>query len=508
MILALIFMLVLAAMVMALAYYVSSETRGIGFQLDDTKALYLAQAGVERAFREIRNDFLTTSQQGVADLRGNTTTGTAGANAAERNRVRYFNEGTGILTLDSAGATGTYVTLSDYDSNYFATRIENVKIGCRYRRTGGTGSNPQLEILYTTNGSFPEAGNSSFTTTVTSTGFNASPFIVLDITGDRVWTPSIINNTDFIVQARGFGASGARDVQIDYLFIQLTYAIDTNTEAWFTGTYDTFPKTLGDGFIQSVSITDEARKVHLNYASQVLLRWLMQERGVAAGTANTVATNILNYRGAALTNPFDSVEELQRVTGITETIYNLIKDYVTVYSFINTNSYRPPTSGTTSRAPVNINTAPREVLEAIFDALSLGAADPASLATDIINRRATTPFTCFYSSNTAITTDFYDFVFTRGYLTTAERRRVVDNADASLLVPVPAFGGFTGVTTEFCYTNTTYKIESVGKITVPGQITSDINLRVKTIVGSDGSRTFQNYTGDTTLTGYWKENYE
>ncbi|MFH1779010.1 MAG: helix-hairpin-helix domain-containing protein [Candidatus Omnitrophota bacterium] len=490
MILTLIFMLVLAVMAMAMAYFITTETRGIGFQLDDTKALYLAQAGVERALREIRDDVLTTTQTGEADLRGNTTSGTA-ENATRRDYVRYFDEGR-ILTLDSAGA-GTYVILSDYDLNYLGTRIKNVQIGCRYGKNKGGGADPSLEILYTTNGTFPQPGNSSFTTVVSSTSFNASPFIVLDITGDRTWNWSVINSPNFQIRARGFNSSN-RDVQVDHLFLQVTYEVDTNTEAWHTGTYATFPISLGDGTIQSVSIADEAEKVHLNYASQPLLRYLMEERGIASGTANTLATNIVNYRAS---NWFNSVEEVQRVTGMTAAYYNLIKDFVTVYPFINTDATRP--SG--SRAPININTAPREVLEAIFDPLGIKASDVVSLATDIINTRATTPFTCFYSSDTNVTSDFYDFVDTRSYLSTAERNKVLDNADASPLVPVPGFGGFNAVTTEFCYYTDAFKVESVGKI-------GDINLRVKNILKDDGNRLLSTYVGDTTLTGYWKESYE
>lgn len=500
MILALVFMVVLAVMVMALAYYISSETRGVGFQLDDTKALYLAQAGVERAFREIRNDFLTTSQQGVADLRGATATSVGTTPVANILRIRYIGEGTGSATLDD---NRDIAQLQTFDSNYMQTRIVSVLLFARASRaTGGTGAT--LQVSYSTNGVFPQPGSTALTWALPNTTTLSNNSV--NITADRAWTWPTIMATTFTLRAQR--TAGNRAINLDAIWLRVTYTVDTNTEAWFTGTYDTFPKTLGDGFIQSVSITDEARKVHLNYASQSLLRYLMEERGVASGTANTVATNIVNYRGTTLTNPFDSVEELQQVTGMTQTIYNLIKDYVTVYSFINTNSYRPPASGTTSRVPVNINTAPQEVLEAIFDPLGLGASDPPSLATDIISRRTTTPFTCFYTSDTAVTTDFYDFVNTRAYLTAAERNRVLDNADASSLVPVAGAGAFTGVTTEFCYANTTYKIESVGKITVPGDVTSDINLRVKTIVGNDGSRTFQNYTGDTTSTGYWKENYE
>ena len=490
-----IFMIVLTALVGSLLFMVTYETRDMGAQIDDSKMLNLAEAGVQRAMREIRDDVILTTQIGIADLRGNTTSGTAGS-SAEMDRVRYYNESTGILTMDAAG-TGSRVILRNFDLNYLRTIIKNVKIGCRYRKSSSGGTSPNLEILYTTNGSFPEPGNSSFDTLVTSTSFNASPFIVLDITADRTWTWPIINSTDFRIRARPYNSSD-RDVQVDYLFLQVTYEIDTNTEPWATGSYATFPISLGSGTIQSISIVAEQGKVHLNTAARALLRYLMQESGIASGTAITLAGNIVDYRTL---KPFDSVEELQQVTGMTTAYYNLIKGFVTVYSFINIDAKR----SANPRAPININTAPREVLEAIFDPLSLDATDPDSLATDIINTRVTFPFTCFYSSDTTITTDFYDFVRSRSYLSTTgdpdEQDMVLDNADASLLIPVAGSTGFGADTTEFCYDTNAFKVESLAEVL--GR-----RLRIKTILGDDGAHTFTTFVGDTSSVGYRKENFE
>lgn len=505
MIIALVYAAVLAVIVMAMAYFIVSETRGVGFQLDDTKAFYLAQAGVDRAFREISDEVLTPPQAGTADLRGATTSGTAGNNAAARDKVRYCNENNGTLTVVSSSATGSYVILSAYDVNYLQARIRNVKIGCRYAKASSGGGSPTLEIFYTTNGTFPQAGNSQFVTTVTSASYNTAPFVVLDITNDRTWNWATINNPNFQIRARGYGSKNSKDVIIDYLFLQVTYDIDTNTEPWYTGGYAVFPLTFGDGGIKTVTITDEARKVHLNTASQPLLDYLMQERGIPA--ASTIAANIVNYRGPALTNPFDTAEELQQVTGMTPAYYDLIKDHVTVYSYVNTNTQRP-TNSPLFRAPVNINTASHEVLSAIFDPV-IGMATSHTLANDIITARTTGagPFTCFYSSNTLVTTDFYDFVMGRGYLTAAQRNQILDNADASLLVPVSGYAGMNEQTTEFCYAGTVYRIESVGSIAVTG---GDINIRAATVVGNDNSRTLPVYANQPQpdWKGYWKESYE
>lgn len=282
---------------------------------------------------------------------------------------------------------------------------------------------------------------------------------------------------------------------MDYLYLRATYEIDTPTESWFTGTYQTYPLSLGSGTIESVLITDEQGKVHLNTASQLLLRYLMVENGVADATANTVATNIVNYRAA---DKLDSAEELQQVTGVTNSIYSAIVQDVTVYSYINTYAQGP----TGARAPVNINTASRAVLEAIFDPLTFSdASDITNLADAIITQRAASPFTAFYSSDTAITTDFYDFVRSLSYLSDAENDRVLGNADTSSLTPREGGTDEDALTTEFSYDSGTFKVESVAKYNLR-------SYRVATVLGQDGAKTFTNYSGDTTSAGYRKENFE
>ena len=146
-----------------------------------------------------------------------------------------------------------------------------------------------------------------------------------------------------------------------------------------------------------------------------------------------------------------------------------------------------------------------EVLMAIFDSV-LTTALSTQLANDIVTTRAAAPFTCFYNSNAAVTTDFYDFINSRSYLSAARRNQVLDSADASSLIPVPGYGGTDGQATEFCYASTTYKIDSVGRITLGAA--ENIDLRAQTIIGDDGSRKLPTYVGDTVLTGYWKESYE
>lgn len=489
-----IFMIVLTALVGSLLFMVTYETRDIGAQMDDSKLLNLAEAGIQRAMREIRDDYTSTTQQGIAYLRGTDYSASQGVDNPDG--MRYFDVNNGNIDNNSDIAV-----MRTFDSNYTNTRLINISIAARVSRgTTGTG-NPTMLLSYTINGVTGATTLSRLISSTSEVNYSVS------VTGDRAWTWSTIFDPINIFDVRVQRIAGGRPIKIDAIYLVVTYGIDTATEPWYTGSYASFPISLGSGTIQSVSIgvtdeqsgvhTDEQGKVHLNTASQTLLRYLMEERGIASATANTLATAIVNYRS---TNNFDSTEELLQVTGMTTTDYNFIKDYVTVYSFINTNVYRP--SG--ARAPININTAPREVLRAVFDdpALALGATDAARLTTDIINVRATTPFTCFYTADTAVTTDFYGFVNSRGYLTAARRNRILDNADASSLISVGGgFAGFSCVTTEFAYAGTAFCVNSLANLHNRG-------FRVRAIIGNDGSHTFTNYIGDTTMVGWRKENFE
>ncbi len=479
-----IFTIVLTVLVGALLYIVTYETRDIGAQIDDAKLLNLAEAGAQMALRAIRDDVLTATQTGTADLRGADTSGSVSVGNVDR--IRYIDTSTATINADSDAAL-----LRTFDVNYANTRIVSVFLGARASRASG-GSGATIQASYTTNGVFPQAGNTVLTQALTT---SLTDYLV-NITADRAWSWPAIMSPNFILLA--VRTAGNRSINLDSLYLRVTYEIDTNAESWYTGSYAGFPIALGDGSIQSVSITAEQGKVHLNTGSQLLLRYLMEERGIASVTANALAANIVAYRAV---KPFDSVEELQQVSGMSAPDYDLLKDYVTVYSFINTNSTRPAGS----RAPININTASREVLEAVFDGLSLGATDSASLAADIISTRAAAPFTGFYSSDSGVTADFYDFVRSRSYLSTSgdpdEQDMALDNSDASSLIPVSGSTGYNAVTAEFSYDTNAFKVDSLADI-------QGRRFRLKTILGDDGSRIFTTYIGDSSSIGYRKENFE
>jgi DNA uptake protein ComE-like DNA-binding protein len=484
--LTLIFMTVLAVVAGAMIYYVSRQMQGAAPQKDDMNLESLADAGIEKAHRAIRDDYLTTTATGVADLRGGAVYNSASGTTVPANSLFYIGSSNATIS-----ANGSWFEVGTLDSNYANAKIVSIVPYIRAAKSSPSGNNPTVTFSYSTN-----ASGYTMVLTQTLTSSTITQYAGTAITG-LTW--SQIMSANFRLRATGSGISN-RNVVVDAMWLRVTYGIDTLKESWATGSYATFPISLGSGSIQSIAITDEASKVHLNYASQSLLTNLLTNLGVSS--ASTKAANIVSYRGASLTNPFDSVEELQQVSGITASDYTAVKDYVTVYSFQNSNVYRP----TGPRAPVNINTASNAVLKSAFDSLALGAGDAQSLANDIITFRNSTPFTCFYSADAAVTTDFYDFVVGRSYISgtgsPSERDMVMDTADASSLIPRAAGAtGYNCPTTELCYAGYTFMIDCLARY-------NSRNLRVKTIRGNDGAREFATYVGDATLTGWRKENFE
>ena len=476
-ILTLIFMMVLTIMASAMIYMINYQTRSTAPLLADAALESLADAGIERAHRVVRDDYVTTTATGVADLRGADTS--LSISISTQDNMRYIDTSNATINSNTDQAI-----LRTFDSNYANTRIVSVYL---VYRVSASGNGASVQAAYTLNGTAYTALTAQAITT-TMTEYSAN------ITNANTQNWANLMSSNF--RLRLMRTASTRTINIDALFLRVTYTIDTLKEPWATGSYATFPISLGGGKIESITVTDEAGKVHLNYASQALLTNLLTNLSIAS--ASTKATAIVTYRGASLTNPFDSVEELQLVPGITAGDYTAIKDYVTAYSFENPYSYRL----TAIRAPININTASSIVLKSVFDSLGLGAGDAQSLANDIITFRTSTPFTCFYSSQAAVTTDFNHFVTSRSYLIAAEQNIVLDNCDPSNLIPISGYAGYNCSTTELCYAGYAFTIDCLASY-------QGRNLRVKTIRGNDGSHTFATYTTEPApYPGWRKENYE
>jgi|YelNatPaOPRAMG01_1025707.scaffolds.fasta_scaffold18850_2 general secretion pathway protein K len=164
------------------------------------------------------------------------------------------------------------------------------------------------------------------------------------------------------------------------IFYNLKYKGETiefeETKAWRTdGTpYDV---EIGDGYF-SVRITDESGKVDINTTPEIILRNLLINLGVSQDDTDIIVDSIMDWKDSddlyrlhgaesdyymslpnpykAKNAPFDTVEELLLVKGVTPSILygdnerkGLI-DFITVHSNKNT---------------INIKSAPKEVLASI-----------------------------------------------------------------------------------------------------------------------------------------------
>jgi hypothetical protein len=464
-------LLILSALGLGIISIVNVESQ-IGLNMVNlSESLYIAEAGIERGIRAIRDDTSALAQtnnpaaygyHGLSTINGsNIDEGYSHWDHDHHWHSHSDCDPDEVLTRgedDCEMADGDYVDVYNFDEvmviNLMGSRIDRIEVGSRFRNDDDHGP---LEIRYTVN-NWATTGATRADWVWDSSDWTT---MYLNITEDRAWDWETINTSNFKIRA---SIDDHEDVEydIDHLFIRVRWEIDASTEPWYStwrnlddsGSPITVSLPLGNGEVEIMPVYDEAGKVHLNYATQTLLGSLFEKCGIPGGDANTLAANTVSYRS---TNWFDSIEEVKQVAGMTDSYYDLIEDYITVYAWANTAVQR--SAG--ARAPININTAPRKVLEAIFEPLGLSAGDDVRLATDILNRRSTAPFTCMDSKDSSVTTDFEDFVDNRWYLSWwSEERKVMENADASGKDWGASFNNV--VTTEFCFSSNAFAVIATG----------------------------------------------
>lgn len=189
---------------------------------------------------------------------------------------------------------------------------------------------------------------------------------------------------------------------------------DALTEPWALSLP---PIPLGDGWVQ-VSITDETGKLNINplptgfrgVSSRVyqgVWRRFLEQQELDPGLVDALAdwvdrdqneripdgAETFFYQGMDPPYPakdasLDSLEELRLVRGVTSEVYQKLAPYVTLYS----------------DGPININTAPLEVLMALSE--DLGEV----VAQEIVEYRATTPFEQKIQLRDVIGEDLYNQV--------------------------------------------------------------------------------------------------
>lgn len=505
-------LLILSILGLAVVSFVMVESQISFNHLYGFQALYLAEAGIERGIRAIRDDTIAHQITNPAAagycvtpiLDGyNTYPVLDDANGINYSRALFY--GTTLTDTTAYYCTlyataGANVQVYDFQQRYnlLGTPIIGMEIGIRAIKSGTGTADPIVQLQYTLNGgsSWTDVGSPI---TVIGTSFGAPVFTTMSVT--PTWNDLMAaGGSNFRIRALRTNA-GDTNLYIDYLCIRVTLKTDSSAEPWFTtfknsdGTPITVNIALGNGVIETMPIDDEAGKVHLNYATQSLLRYLMDECGIADATSNTLATNIVTYRD---TNWFDSIEEVMQVTGMTTAYYDLIENYITVYPWVNSNVQRP----TGNRAPININTAPLQVLKAVFDPLAIGVGDAASLASAIITRRATIPFASMISSNSTLADPnsiyFARFLDAQAYLTAAEGNTVKENCDASYYNETQTTSWTDGnvTTTEFCYCSTAYSVTARGRV-------ENSFRQAKRVFEDDGTFNITALWGPTL--NYWRE---
>ena len=166
-------------------------------------------------------------------------------------------------------------------------------------------------------------------------------------------------------------------------------AVDSTTEAW--AGIDVFPANIGNGGYKVDKIYDCAGQIYINDANPKL-KAILENLAAAVGLTAADGDAIFDNKGSGYTTK----EQLKLIPGFSQAKYDVIKNHITICAFVDPDVINPLDAATpyaaAPRAPVNVNTASREVLIAVLTGVSNGtntitAAGAASLADHLINNR-------------------------------------------------------------------------------------------------------------------------
>jgi hypothetical protein len=508
-------MVALISITVGFLYMISVRARSSGHDIKTIKAFWFAEAGLKAGGWAIESDreasYQTSdpSANGYCDevfLEGYQVSGSTG-----QNFDRACFHGTSFTSSTPYYAQllkNSNAELQVYDfqqrCNLLGTRIKKIEIAMRARKDGTAGTNPEIQLQYSTDGGATWVSVGA-EIEIDNSSWGSESYRYVEITPvPQAWSYFVNSNgTDLRIRANRMNG-GDRVCWIDWLSFRVTVEVDALTEPWGSGSYLSFPYTLGDGTIQSVTIADESSKLHLNYAGETVLQYLAEECGFSTAQAQAFAQRAIAYRAIS---PFNTIDEVMELQGATTDLFDMIKDYITVYSWANDQVTRP----TGTRAPVNINTADVKVLKAILRT-TLTVARANALADYIVNRRATQPFTHMASTYSYQDLDIKSFLYTLVSLDGTSDRvlRVSENADASYYNRdrTQSWNGNDELATEFCYYTNTFLITATGE-------NNNIQRTIRTTYGDtyDYVNFYPNptaayalpaYVGDTPKR-YWRE---
>lgn len=233
-------------------------------------------------------------------------------------------------------------------------------------------------------------------------------------------------NFHYLTDARNLAEAGINRAIAELLYGTQGFvsdAIDSSTEMW-AGT-DPFSANIGpdnSGYVVN-KISDCAGRIHLNDTNPNL-RVMLGNLAAACGLAVSDGQAIFDNRPAA---GYSSLEEIKMVPGFDAAKYAAISDFLTIYAYIDadvSSAAYPYLSA--PRAPVNVNTAAKEVLIAVLSGISNGAntvtqAEAASLADHLINGR---PYSTYENLRDRLLT-----AETLGYISDGDASVVMANAN-------------------------------------------------------------------------------
>lgn len=441
-------------------------------QLFPRESFYGAEAFLERGIGALIDDATAAYQTNISY---------AGYSA-----TAHFDAYGSYLTLGAANNTlgACFYTSGNPDSNNYAqiapggmvlyypyyqstnvlnSRIKKVEVAYRVCVSSTHPSSPSADVTIHYNSMKPGALNILVVNNQQFVDINWPAIIsYVDITtlqnAPATWCWADIANGVLFIK----NEAGPSTLYVDYLGFRVTYGLDLLTEPWATGDFVNYPLNLGRvESVDKIRISDEQAKVHLNYAPLHLLRYLMVVCGVPESTPQK-AQDIINSR------TYSTIEEVVGKATLAVSDFQLIKDYITVYSWISRDALLP----TGNRPPLNVNTADYKVLRALYMPPELNLPDASLLATDITYQRSVHPFTSMFSSNTyGASGDQYCFAtfvdgLPSGSFNANQKTKIKSLADASnvnMSLGTDWDSQENTYGTEFCYSSGVYSIQARAK---------------------------------------------
>ena len=196
-------------------------------------------------------------------------------------------------------------------------------------------------------------------------------------------------NYCFSVKAKYLAEAGIQEAIVELRNDAMSEYVDDLGDSWNSSLSQRF----ADGEYQ-VSVVDCARRVNINDTSNLKLRDVLGE------LAEQIGSPLSRSDGEDVfdNGPYDDKTMLKKSGNddsiLSDNKYQAIKDYITVFGEVDPDTVDPTSSSLSNapRVPVNINTAEKEVLMALFIPLGISSSVAGSFADAIMSRVSTDSF--------------------------------------------------------------------------------------------------------------------